>query len=338
MIGSLLFRADAGFAMGTGHVMRCLALAQAARLRGWDCAFASYDLPSGLADKLAAESIPCHPLASASELPSHLADVIVVDGYHFDSAYRAALRGLDCPVLCFDDNAYVPAYHADLLVNPNFHAAALPYDRDDTIGRCLLGPAYFPLRDDLSNAARPAPVGKRLLVTLGGSDPGGFTRPCVAALAAVLPPDWRIDVLVGPAVADPAGLRAALSDLGSRIRVHQDPPDLPAIMASAALAVSGGGGTLLELAALGVPTLVAITADNQVAAAKASRLPVFDSRQPSADRAIARRAGALVQEGPVSASLRNLILKQVDKAGAARIIEALSSLAAGSAGAISSAE
>ena len=98
---TLLLRADANTSMGTGHVMRCLALAQAWQDRGGTASFVAAEMPQSLRNRLAEEGVsiqhsegPAGSVAEAEALAALAkrlnADRIVLDGYHLRSEYQKA--------------------------------------------------------------------------------------------------------------------------------------------------------------------------------------------------------------------------------------------------------
>ena len=59
------FRADASIEIGAGHVMRCLALADALAARGADCHFLCRELPGHLCDRIEARNFAVSQLPAA---------------------------------------------------------------------------------------------------------------------------------------------------------------------------------------------------------------------------------------------------------------------------------
>src|SRR5205085_6598585 len=130
----LLFRADADPRMGTGHIMRCLALAQAWQDAGGRAACLTASRLEALNARLIAESVSVIPLSSQ---PGNDADAdetretavrlgarwVVVDGYHFSGAFQARVRQQGRRVAALDDYGHTDWYAADLVVNQNLDAA-----------------------------------------------------------------------------------------------------------------------------------------------------------------------------------------------------------------------
>lgn len=336
----ILIRADATPAMGTGHIMRCLTLAEVLRDRGLDVAFAAAALTPSLERRLAAEEIPVRAIDPAADdladatlgVARELgANAIVVDGYHWSGDWRLALRSSGVPILAFQDQRDGVPLHADLVLN----AAADPADESWRLAapaaRFLTGPGHVLLRRELRRAmAAPSdPVGARasILVTFGGADPAGLTLPITAALDRLLGPDVALDVVIGGSVPGAGGLALRVAALGEQIAIHLDPLEMGPLINRAGLAVSAAGGTIGELAALGVPALIAIVAENQVAGAAAAVADgwceAFDARGPDAVEAIAARTAALwtdrAQREAMALRTRGLI----DAEGAERVVDAL---------------
>ena len=109
MQGTLVIRADAGRVTGSGHLMRCLALAQVWRERGGKAVFLASPLTEGVERRMADEGFTVEKLPVAvgsaedarwtrAQAVRRDAAWIVLDGYAFDTEYQLALGGAARPV------------------------------------------------------------------------------------------------------------------------------------------------------------------------------------------------------------------------------------------------
>lgn len=274
----MLVRTDASAAIGMGHAMRCLALAQAlADVRGGRTRFLMADPPARFVARAARDGVevaaldaPAGGEADAQATLAHArvagAGWIVIDGYQFDGAYQAALVDGGAHVLAFDDHAHASSYHADLVLNQNLGAVPGPYEGRALRGRLLLGARYAVLRREFrawSEPPRTPPeVARNVLVTLGGSDPDDVSSRVLRALARVAEP-LAVCALVGAANPHGAALERAAAACPHPVELMVDVLDVPRRMAWADLAVAGAGGSSWELARVGTPQIAIVLADNQ---------------------------------------------------------------------------
>lgn len=312
---SIRFRADAAPSMGTGHVMRCLTLAEALAARGADIAFVS---APGTAEMV--PTLP-YPILSPDRLPFG-ADLVVVDHYGIDAAEEARLRAQNRAVMVIDD---LPTrrHHCDLLLDQTFgrraeeYAALVPNTAAVLAGSefALLRPQFAAARQ-ASLARRGAGGLRRLLVSLGGSDPDDVTSAVLDAVAAS-GLALALDVVMGAAAPHLDKVRAKAAALPD-CNVHVGVSDMAGLMSRADLAVGAGGTSTWERCCLGLPSLMLVIADNQrdvarlVGAAGAARL-VTPEDLPEALRGISPDLPAL------SAAAARLC----DGRGAERVLAAL---------------
>jgi UDP-2,4-diacetamido-2,4,6-trideoxy-beta-L-altropyranose hydrolase len=290
--GTLVVRADAGLKIGTGHVMRCLALAQSWRAGGGKVIFAlaqstpalDYLLRSEKIDVVAIEGVP----GSGEDARDAIriadgcnADWFVVDGYHFDAAYQKQLQSFR-PLLTIDDNGLLAYHAADLLLNQNAHACAPMYTSCSPNTKLLLGPRYALLRDEFADYrdwVREIPDrGSHLLLTMGGSDASNFVPRILPLLAEPRADELQIRVIVGGSAEnagavddiaaefsgrDFSGRSSPGRDFPTRIEVLRDVRNMAPLMAWADLAISGAGTTCWEMCAMGLPAILVVVAENQ---------------------------------------------------------------------------
>ena len=285
--GSLIIRADASRTIGAGHVMRCLALAEAWRSRGGratllgvceispllpmmrSAGVAYMDIESVHPDPVDVDRTMSLLRSGKDEASAHWA---VVDGYHFDPQYQEAVRDVGTPVLVVDDTAHLPDYRADLLVNQNVYAKDLKYRCDSS--SLLLGCRYAMLRDEFlvcGDRDREIPeVAKKILVSAGGSDPNNLASLVIDALSRLDVEGFEAIIVAGGDNQHLEALRVAARQSDEKhclVRVVEHSSEMPKLMAWADLAVTAGGTTCLESSYMGLPSIVVVTAANQERAA-----------------------------------------------------------------------
>jgi UDP-2,4-diacetamido-2,4,6-trideoxy-beta-L-altropyranose hydrolase len=336
--------------------MRCLALAQAWQDAGGTVAFACADLPDSLKNRLTDEqcaihAIDAHPgTESDAELTRLLAESIapkclVLDGYDFGPVFQLALRDVKWRLLLIDDDGRHPRYHADVLLNQNAGAADVLYGRHMHGTRLLLGCQYAMLRREFLQTPRKPNTSRsvsRLLLSLGGADPKNLTERFLAVLWPCIPADCEIHVLIGPAnphvttiMSGTYGIKPAREITANMKRtiLHVAPPNVPQIMADCDLAITAAGSSVYELGYLGVPMLLAVTAQNQrpIAAAldqlgAAARIDEFHENL-TADLPSALES--MIADPERRASCAAKFRQLVDGRGAARVVEVLRELSGG---------
>lgn len=336
----IYIRADGNAQIGTGHVMRCLSVAQALRDRGTPCRLVAADQePRPLAERagFALEALGTDWRDLPGELPALFAlldadpaPVVLVDSYQITGAYLRALKSR-ARVACLDDLDLVDA-PVDLLVNYNVYAGELGYRERLPGARLLLGCDYAPLRPQF---ACPPPFVVRpaawdVLLTTGGTDPRGAA---VALLEACGNPRLRFHVVAGRYSPHRQRLRRLEKEAGGHIRVHEDVSDMAALMARCDLAVSAAGSTLYELCACGVPTVCYVLADNQLPGARGFRdrgIMRFagDIRQglPAWTRTVLAQLDELSRDAGARAAMSAAARALVDGGGARRLAQALCAL------------
>lgn len=299
----VVFRTDASLQIGTGHVMRCLTLAEALRTAGATCRFICRDLPGHMADRIAAQGFgvdllpapgpgpapigpPDHAVwagvtweADAADTAAHLTpapDWLIMDHYAFDARWQRAVLPAGTRLMVLDDLADRP-HVADLLLDQNFGRQAADYKSILPAGtkilagaqNALLRPDFAAHRAAALTARQTRPL-RHLLIAMGGIDLPDVTSRLLTALpGTALPGDLRITVVMGAAAPALDRVRALAADLPWTCDVAVNVTDMAALMADADLAIGAVGGTTWERCAVGLPTLMVIIADNQTPAATA---------------------------------------------------------------------
>ncbi|MBF0549489.1 MAG: UDP-2,4-diacetamido-2,4,6-trideoxy-beta-L-altropyranose hydrolase [Deltaproteobacteria bacterium] len=280
---TIIFRADAGPDIGTGHVMRCLALAQAWLERGGRAVFAMSRRFLELESRLTAQGVDFIYLAGESGSQAEALETaclaqrsgaawIVIDGYNFGAEYQKQIKDQGGRVLFIDDYGHAAYYYADLVLNQNLHARGELYQNRTPDTRLLLGCDYILLRHEFQTWRgwpRDIPAQARnLLITMGGSDPENLTQQVISTLGELGLIDWDCIAVAGPTNPHYAQLVSAVQASSLSVRLERNVTDMSTLMAWADVAVSAGGTVCWEMAFMGLPNLVMITADNQVEVAQ----------------------------------------------------------------------
>jgi UDP-2,4-diacetamido-2,4,6-trideoxy-beta-L-altropyranose hydrolase len=281
----LVIRADSSPDIGMGHVMRCLALAQAWRDKGRPVTFMSCGDDGALRRRAASNGCRFIPLEARHPDPTDLTATLellsavaidgheealpwlVTDGYFFSPSYHAAVRAAGIPLLVIDDVADQPVYHADVLLNQNIDSEQFDYryDRDTTL---LLGTKYALLRREFDagqgNPGQTPTTVRRVLVTAGGGDSHNVTLRALRALRRSNHSPQQVVIVVGASNPHGPVLEREIGSLpNSHVRLAYDVEDMAELMGWAELAISGAGSTCWELAAMRVPSLLLVLAENQ---------------------------------------------------------------------------
>jgi len=287
----VIFRVDASLKMGTGHVMRCLTLAQTLKENGTNVKFICRRHKGSLIDKIRSNGFDVHALEVSEEietdnklvhshwlgatqqqdsdecidvLSSEGVDWLIVDHYALDEDWHCNLKPYYRKLMVIDDLAD-RKFDCDLMLNQNLDAQPEDY-KNKVTGKCkfLLGCDYTLLRTEFSEL-RGRALEKRkktivinnILITMGGNDNENITYDILQQLDG----KYNITVALGSSPVH----KDMIIDYaeGKNIKVIIDADNMAELMFEADLAIGTGGSTSWERCCLGLPTLLYITAENQ---------------------------------------------------------------------------
>ncbi|MDE1985440.1 MAG: NTP transferase domain-containing protein [Alphaproteobacteria bacterium] len=323
--GLALIRCDGGGGYGFGHVKRMIALARALRDReGIGAHFAvngSEDaLPPIRRAGFHATLLP-GPDASLSDIVPH-ADLCIVDCREGPSRAQLAESVKDIPVTAVIDDGSERRLAADFAYYPPVPQAE-HLDWQDSHCAARIGWEWALL--GLPQAApRTRPVSPRptLLVTMGGSDPWGFTLRVAQALAK-LDPVFRARFVIGPGFENPDATARAIVALRSNFETIEGADSLATEYGACDLALAAFGVTAYELAAFGVPALyLCATEDHALSASAFEHAGMGVSlglAETASDRSIAQAVWNLLGDHQRRRDMRSAGLMTIDGNAAARI-------------------
>lgn len=332
----LLIRADATPEMGTGHVMRCVALGQGWQRAGGRVVFACASLPGTLHQRLIQEGCEVVMLETAAGdstatlacYRSTRARCLVIDGYQFDNDYRTGVVEAGAVALVIDDGGQENQHAAHWILNQNIGAEASLYSRCSERTRLLLGTQYALLRKEFVELVgwqrTIPPSAKRVLLTMGGSDPDNLTGSLLSILTDMPGiADWQLRAVVGPANPHAGALAARWQ--GTQVELVQNPPSMPPHLQWADIVITAGGGTIWEVLFMGLPSVVVSIAQNQdqiCEALKQKSLAVTVELNPDSPNLmmVAEAAVRLALQPEERRRLSKVGPKLVDGLGADRVV------------------
>ena len=294
----IAFRTDASLQIGTGHVMRCLTMADALRGHGAQSTFICRPHAGHLLDLVRQRGHTAIVLDPADDAfpppvdPSHakwlgtdwardaeqtqqalgdrVVDCLVVDHYALDGRWEQALRPRTKRIMVIDDLADRP-HECDLLLDQSLGRQATDYaglliHNTPT----LIGPAYALLRPEFAQwrehslQRRAQPQLKNLLITMGGVDQPNATGQVLDAMThSNLPADLRITVVMGSAAPWLAQVQSQAAAMPRTTRVLVAVDNMAQLMAESDLCIGAAGSTSWERCCLGLPAIQCVLATNQ---------------------------------------------------------------------------
>jgi UDP-2,4-diacetamido-2,4,6-trideoxy-beta-L-altropyranose hydrolase len=341
VLGRLLIRADASLAIGAGHVMRCLALAQVWRKGGGDVAFLMASTTDFVTRKLDSEGFE---IIKVTAWPGTRDDVnqtrkmalerharwIVLDGYHFSAGYVASITSAKWKILRIEDEPGNEFEIADAILNQNVGAESSTYP-EHTRSEFLLGPRFALLRAEFSGAwqrDRETPaIASKVLLTTGGGDPKNLLPRLVEAIKLS---SAKLETKLVVGTAPDNGLLPRYSyESEDSIELVVGSHDMVPLEAWAHIAVGAAGSTCWEFCALGLPSILIDVAENQRAVAErlnergiAIHIPAREANPKRIAEEIDRLIGSPLIRQEMSRRGKDL----VDGHGAYRVVGALRAL------------
>jgi len=267
---TLLIRTDASNNIGTGHVMRCLALAQAWQDMGGYTIFAMATEAPALEARLREEGMELIRLTTdpgSFEDTQETIDLaqsrkvpwVVVDGYHFDAKYQRRIKDSGLRLLFIDDYGHAQYYWADIVLNQNIHAHEKLYANHAPYTQLLLGTRFVLLRREFlkwQSWKRKIPkVARKVLITMGGTDPENVTLKVIHSLEKVRNDKLEAVVVVGGSNQHYEELELAVQNVQVPIQLKRNVTNMPELITWADVAVSAGSSTVWELAFMGLPII-----------------------------------------------------------------------------------
>ena len=304
----VLFRADASIEIGTGHVMRCIALATEWRAQSnIEIVFVCRALEGNLCELVEANGFRVIRLPTKNELNQPQAnevggeyanwlgvteeqdaqdmvgclsvlsaDFVVVDHYGLGEIWGRAISRFTKCLIVLDDLANRKHY-CDVLIDSSPGRSVSAYEHlVPNQSNCLTGPKFAILRKEFL-LMRPTSLNRQslsacrhILVTMGGVDKGNATNAVLEAIrCSSVPRDTRITVVLGQNAPWKQNVIEKIRTMQQRTNLMIDVSNMSELMCQADLAIGAAGSTALERCCMGLPSIQVVLAENQMQSAVA---------------------------------------------------------------------
>ncbi len=293
----IAIRVDSSVNIGSGHVMRCLTLAEKLKSVSNSITFISADYDGNLISliekrgfsvevlnrkindvSLGEESkwlgIPWHEDAGAcKEILKECdgVDLLIVDHYGIDAKWERKLSSYSAKIFVIDDLAD-RQHHCDILLDSTFgreitdYRALVEHGKSELLlgsSFTLLRPEFLELRElSLKNRTDNAGI-RSILLAMGGMDPPNTSLKVLKALDLERNSNWNVKVILGPGAPHYSELKKIARTFSMNVEVLSTVNNMAELMCDADLAIGAAGTTSWERCCLGLPTIMIQTAANQ---------------------------------------------------------------------------
>ena len=301
----IFFRVDASHEIGSGHVMRCMALANFLRKENLECFFICRELPGNLIQYIRGEGFLVSTLSSTDGAPencsgypahyqwlgvdwlkdaeetSHIlrnqkVDWLIVDHYSIDVRWELAVKHSCDHIMVIDDLA--DRCHAcDILLDQNLGRSAIDYSKFlNENSLLLIGPQYALLRDEFQLArnqkkiAAPKNKQKKIMISMGGVDQENITNQVLDELIKIDNiQEFQLTVILGSKSPNIRLVKERILDCPFPVELVIDCREMAKRIREVDLIIGGAGSSSWERCSLGVPSIAIIMAENQIMIARA---------------------------------------------------------------------
>lgn len=356
------FRVDASFHIGTGHLVRCVNLAESLKARGAKIIFLCRALPKPLRylltekkfELLELEHTKIKPINSDSgeslvphadwlatsqaidaecclqALDKKKLDWLIVDHYALDADWEERMRERAKYILVIDDLADRDHY-CDVLLDQNYSPRRYRdyLTRTPISSELLLGPQYSLVREEFRLWRERIGIRsfgtRRVLLFFGGVDAPNFTSRLINSLPAEAFKRFTFNIVIGAMHSSLAEVRSLCDSM--KLQLHIQTDRMAELMSISDIAVGAGGSTSWERCCVGLPAITVSLADNQAdisAALSSLGASIYLGKSNSIDpRRVADQLMSLADRDWILKSMSECAFKIVDGEGTNRVCKVM---------------
>lgn len=276
----ILFRLDAGYIFGMGHLSRCISLANSFshnyNISFWIKTDAPKKVEAFLKGRFKHKKLNILFLNPKISKEKDLKDIItycagknvflILDHYSLDDSYQKAIADAGIKFLLFDSHGN-SNFYADAILHASpsaTHEAYKPLQKNPN-ALLLLGTTYAIMDSGFSKAREGSQIRKSLkniLLCMGGGSDKGASLKILQFLEKFSLNDMNIEVIAGSNHPDFFAIQSLCAKLPNFIHIPGT-QEMPKYMSKADLGIIAPGTLSYEAACMGLPMLLCVIADNQ---------------------------------------------------------------------------
>ena len=297
----IVFRVDSSNFIGSGHVVRCLTLADSLRKRtNSKIVFVCRDHRNHIGDEIISRGYDLKLLAkhyfkgrskqknicsyadwlgsdwesdaeeTISAFGRNKIDLLIVDHYGIDFYWHKKLRKYAKKLMVIDD-LFNRKYECDILLDQTInrhkdvYSSLVPKHCKILVNTkyALLRPEFYKNRDFAIKKRRNSFNLQHILISVGGGDSDNLSGKILEKLLEI---DWNNPIIITIVLGWNAQNKLSLCQVPNKqlveVNILENISNISEQMISADIAIGAGGSTTWERCCLGLPSLVFITAKN----------------------------------------------------------------------------
>jgi len=362
----IAIRTDAASQIGTGHVMRCLTLAEELRQKGADILFICRELPGNIISIIKAHGYSVSQLTLPDDRQAHNTqseiqtyenwlgtslekdaeetyqvllkqgniDWLVVDHYAIEECWENRQRDVVSKILVIDDLAD-RKHCCDVILDQNYYEHFESRYLELVPDKCLqlLGPEYALLRKEFREVRQKICEHDgsihKIFVFFGGVDLSNMTGRVLEAITGMdSVDDLSVDVVIGSTNPHRKNIEL-LCNSSEKFFLHIQVENMARMMANADLCIGSGGTITWERCCLGLPAIAWPVAENQKGLLKdcaKAGLVYVPDSDNPTAEEIVNHVSALLQNSLLCAHIAHLAKSTIDGRGAIRVANTIMKL------------
>ena len=265
----MCIRADGSSNIGLGHIVRCISVAHMLKEK-FMIHFFALEIPEALKSEIFQNGWNITFIEKELDFLNELKgnEIVILDGYLFDSDYQKQIKNKGCKLVCIDD-FHDQHFYADLVIN---HAPGVNKEvyKGEPYTKYLLGPDYALLRpeflENTSDENKKYWKGiESIFVCFGGSDSKNLTAKVLSWLPSK---DYSVTVVLGNSYSHQDTLNKVIEerqDLEITVKNSLSAEEMSNELEQADLALVPASGILFEVISIGLPVMSGYYTDNQMA-------------------------------------------------------------------------